>query len=375
MKSRIKLSLAILIALVLLIPLSAAAGTVTLPNDIAWVMTADTYRMCCQQAYLNAINRLRVLAEGRKPGTWCVVLDADETIISNVQFQAEQAASGAGYSRDAWNAWCQRMEATAIPGAIEFLSAVRELGGKIIIVTNRQAPLHEPTVKNLEKIKIPFDLCLTREGAYKDDRSKVQRRSDIEKGTLKDLPLGKRMPALEILMLAGDQTHDLYEGKTYDEVKDRFGTNLIIVPNPMYGDWAGATFKVPAGAAPARRPVSARPAAEEEPAVSAPPRARSGESAITWQEAMDRVGQTVTVEAQIVSVYDPAERGRTGPVKLNTDRDWKTSLTIILFNKDGQFGDPSRFDGKTVRAKGKVSIYQDSVQLSVFGPDTIEIVD
>jgi len=90
---------------------------------------------------------------------------------------------------------------------------------------------------------------------------------------------------------------------------------------------------------------------------------------------MDRVGQTVTVEAQIVSVYDPAERGRTGPVKLNTDRDWNTSLTIVLFNKDGQFGDPARFNGKTIRATGKVSIYRDSTQLTVFGPDTIEIVD
>jgi len=116
MKSRIKWSLAILIALAISIPLSGAARTVTLPNDISWVMTADTYRQCTQQAYLNAINRLRVLAEGKEPGTWCVVLDADETVISNVQFQAELAAAGAGYSRDAWNAWCQRMEATALPG-------------------------------------------------------------------------------------------------------------------------------------------------------------------------------------------------------------------------------------------------------------------
>jgi len=359
MKARIKLFVIGLAVLAILIPLPVSAGTVTLPNDIAWAMTADTYRACCQQAYLNAINRLRVLAEGKEPGTWCVVMDADETVISNVQFQAEQAAKGEGYSRDAWNAWCERMDATAIPGAIEFLSAVRELGGKIIIVTNRQAPLNEPTVKNLEKVKIPFDLCLTREGPYKDDRAKDQRRSDIEKGTLKGLPLGKRMPPLEIIMLGGDQTHDLYEGKTFEEVKDRFGSDLIIIPNPMYGDWTGATFQTSG--------TPARPGQK----TSAP----APTDTVTWQEAMDRVGETVTVEAEIVSVYDPAERGRSGPVKLNTDRDWSTSLTIILFNKDGKFGDPSRFDGRKIRARGKVSTYQDSVQLTVFGPDTIEIVD
>ncbi|MDP8237146.1 MAG: HAD family acid phosphatase, partial [Candidatus Erginobacter occultus] len=164
MKSRNKLFLVILVVLAISIPVPGSAETVTLPNDISWVYAADTYRGSVQQAYLNAINRVKVLAEGKKPGTWCVVLDADETIISNVQFQAEQAAKGEGYSRDAWNAWCQRMEATALPGAIEFLTEVRNLGGKIIIVTNRQAPLGEPTVKNLEKVGIPFDVCLLREG-------------------------------------------------------------------------------------------------------------------------------------------------------------------------------------------------------------------
>ena len=64
MKPRKKLFLVILVALAIAIPLSGTAKTVTLPNDIAWVMTADTYRECCQQAYLNAINRLRVRAEG-----------------------------------------------------------------------------------------------------------------------------------------------------------------------------------------------------------------------------------------------------------------------------------------------------------------------
>ncbi|MDP8237062.1 MAG: HAD family acid phosphatase, partial [Candidatus Erginobacter occultus] len=257
---------------------------------------------------------------------------------------------------------------------------VRNLGGKIIIVTNRQAPLGEPTVKNLEKVGIPFDVCLLREGVYKEDRSKAARRTDIEKGAVKNLPLGKRLLPLEILMLAGDQTHDLYEDETFDQVKARYGKDLIVIPNPMYGDWTGATFEGPAG------PARSRPAAADESPDGPdpdPPAARTGSSsrspasraAITWQEAMDKVGQTVTVEAQIVNVYDPAARGSSGPVKLNTDRDWATSLTIVLFNKDGQFGDPARFDGKTIRATGKVSVYRDATQLTVFGPDTIEIVD
>ena len=115
-------------------------------------------------------------------------------------------------------------------------------------------------------------------------------------------------------------------------------------------------------------------AAEETSAGEAP------DTAISWQEAMGREGQTVTVEARIVSVYDPESRGRKGPVKLNTDRDYRSSLTIVFYKKDREgndqgFGDPSRFEGKTVRVRGKVSSHQDQLQLSLTGPDRIEIVE
>ncbi len=359
------LVLTLLLATLPAIP--AAAGAVTLPTDITWVMSADTYKECVQQAYLNAMNRLKKLAEGKEAGSWCVVLDADETIISNVRFQADLAAKKQGYSKTAWNAWCSRAESPVLPGVIEFLDLVHTLGGKIIIITNRQSPLREPTVKNLTEQGIPFDLCLLREGTYKDDRTKTVRRSDIEKGTVKDLPLGKKLPPLEILMLAGDQTHDLYERGSFADMKDRFGKDLIIIPNPMYGDWTQAAddFKLSSSASRAPAPVK----------TEAAPESASPEEAITWQEAMDRIGDTVTVDATIVNVYDPAARGKKGPVKLNTDRNWNDSLTIVLFNKNDQFGDPARFNGKRVRARGKVSTYQDAVQLTVFGPDDIEIVE
>jgi len=90
---------------------------------------------------------------------------------------------------------------------------------------------------------------------------------------------------------------------------------------------------------------------------------------------MDKVGENVLVETEIVSVYDPASRGKGGPVKLNTSRDWNEGLTIILFNKDGSFGDPERFNGKKVRASGKVGTYRDAVQLTIGGPDDIEIIE
>ena len=97
--------------------------------------------------------------------------------------------------------------------------------------------------------------------------------------------------------------------------------------------------------------------------------------AITWQEAMKKMGKKVTVEAEIVNVYDPEKRGKKGPVKLNVDRDWKGSLTFVLFNRDSKFGDPTQFLNKKVRVTGVVGEYRGSTQIKVESPSNIKIIN
>jgi predicted secreted acid phosphatase len=58
-------------------------------------------------------------------------------VISNSRFQQELEASGEPFSRERWYAWARRREAMALPGARTFLERVRDLGGRIAIVTNR----------------------------------------------------------------------------------------------------------------------------------------------------------------------------------------------------------------------------------------------
>ncbi len=114
--------------------------------------------------------------------------------------------------------------------------------------------------------------------------------------------------------------------------------------------------------------------------VISPARSRITGTAVTWQEAMKMEGQTVTVETRIVNVFDPESRGEGGPVRLNTDRDHRTSLNIIFHKKDRSgvdrgFGDPDQYQGKTVRVRGRVSAFRDQMQLTIPGPDQIEILD
>lgn len=211
------------------------AARAKLPNDIAWC-ESDAYKACVLQAWDGGAMRLKGLAGAETPGAWCAVLDADETIISNMEFQKMLAVTGTRHSSANWNEWCEKARATALPGAKEYCALVRELGGKLIIVTNRDGKTREATIKNLDALGFAYDAVLFREGPYAKDRLKTMRRGDIEKGTVKTLPEGKTLPPLKILMLGGDQLHDLYndEQLSFDQVKDRFAKDFIVLPNPMY---------------------------------------------------------------------------------------------------------------------------------------------
>jgi 5'-nucleotidase (lipoprotein e(P4) family) len=350
---------ALLLILSIAITATGVAKEIKLSNDIAWVKASDAYKCCVQQAYSNAMNRLQELAKGEKPGTWCAVLDADETIISNVQFQAELQASEKNYSSSAWNEWCLREDATALPGAGEFCSLVKELGGKVIIITNRKnPPLKEATEKNITALGIPYDVCLLREGPYQWDRSKEMRRKDVERGDVKTLPEGMKLAPLKILMRVGDQTHDLYNSKklSFKDVRDRFATDLVIIANPMYGGWSSPGVYM-------KSPDAPQEQSEKQTGT------------ITWQEAMNKIGQEVVVEGKIVNVYLPDY----GPAKLNFGIPWWKSLTVVIFKRE-KFGDlKTNYDGKVVRVSGKVATYTDrqgrkSVQIKIDDPSQIQVV-
>jgi 5'-nucleotidase (lipoprotein e(P4) family) len=370
MTNRTWLPAASLLAAALIVVCPLPAEQVKLSVDVTWVKASDEFKGCVEQIYRGAMVRLRDLAKSEKAGTWCVVLDVDETVLNNVDFQIDLAKAKKGYDRQMWNDWCLKGIAPALPGAQEYCALIRELGGKVVLITNRQnPPLKYSTAKNLDEQGIVYDALLLREGVYEKDGDKTGRRADVEKGDIKTLTV--KLPPLKILMLAGDQCDDLYaKGATFESVKDRYAKDFVMIPNPMYGDWANPGVFVET-AAPAAPAMPAQPAAA--------PAARPAGGALTWQEAMNKAGETVTVEAEIIKIYDPEERGQSGPVKLNVDQDFKTSLTICYFKKnkdesDAGFGDPGKYLFKTVRVTGQVQDYKGSKQIMLRSVSDIEVV-
>lgn len=200
---------------------------------VRWVRNSAEYGAALVQAYALAGERLEELAAAHEPGTWAVALDADETVISNSQFQKELAASGEPFTRERWYAWARRREATALPGARRFLERVEELGGRIVIVTNRDQAICLDTEANFDAQSLLYDAILCR----RDESRKEPRWQQVERGTA-----APGLPPLEIVMWLGDNIHDFPDLDQDLRFEPEaafadFGRRFFVIPNPMYGSW------------------------------------------------------------------------------------------------------------------------------------------
>ena len=74
-----------------------------------------------------------------------VIVDVDETIIDNSRYQAWLLKNGQSFNDQTWLEWINRAEATAIPGALEFLKYANSRGVRVFYITNRKTVEKEGT--------------------------------------------------------------------------------------------------------------------------------------------------------------------------------------------------------------------------------------
>src|SRR4051812_45447115 len=68
-----------------------AANAPAVPGGIRWFAAAAEQRAAYVQTYRFATTTIERLAQGRSPGSWAVILDADETVIDNSPYEIQQA--------------------------------------------------------------------------------------------------------------------------------------------------------------------------------------------------------------------------------------------------------------------------------------------
>lgn len=204
-----------------------------MPLALHWFRNSAEYKAIAYQTYADATEELEALvASGSLEGVdWAVSLDADETVLDNSLHEKERA--GEPFNSKDWIEWCRREEAPAIPGSVAFIKRVKELGGKVAIVSNRSVQVQKATEANLRKLGVDFDVVL-----LKDKVSDKQPRWDlVEQGKAK-----KGLGPQRIVMWFGDNIHDFpgasqaLAGESADAF-ELFGKRYFVFPNPTYGSW------------------------------------------------------------------------------------------------------------------------------------------
>ena len=200
-----------------------------------WTQNSAEYRALCFQAFNTAkINIDSYLSSERKyDRPLAIITDVDETVLDNSPYDGRLILEDVSYDRESWVEWGNLEIAEAIPGSLEFLSYAYEKGIQVFYVSNRYSEQLESTVNNLKRLGFP-NVSESTVLLRSDSRSKSERRNSISDGH-------------EVIMLIGDNLSDFndeFEVKISEErinytnqMKDNFGTKLIVLPNPNYGDW------------------------------------------------------------------------------------------------------------------------------------------
>lgn len=215
--------------------MGTTASVDSIPASVRWYRASAERRAIYVQTYRLASAALERRAAGLAAGAWAVILDADETVLDNSPYQQDLARRRVTFDSATWNAWVMRGAAAALPGAPEFTRRAHELGGRVVIVTNREQTQCDSTRANLRRVAIAADAVLCRtdpSNSFKDARFEA-----VAAGTPPS-PL----PPLRVVMWVGDNIQDFPRLRqdlrsASDSAFAEFGDRFIVLPNPMYGSW------------------------------------------------------------------------------------------------------------------------------------------
>jgi acid phosphatase len=234
-------------------------------DAILWVQTSSEYAATAIGAYAAATDALHRIV-GTDPTAvdrMAVVMDLDETVLDNSAYQAQGVLDDVGYQVETWDEFVALRNATAVPGAVDFITAGQDLGVKFLFITNRpcrdradnsgDCPQKEDTLVNLRQLGIESDLdALFLKGERVPDRclSFLSGSEDAQgRWTESDKTTRRQCVELDhdIVMLVGDQLGDFLGGleettpasrkALLGQYKSNWGNNWFMIPNPTYGSW------------------------------------------------------------------------------------------------------------------------------------------
>lgn len=229
-------------------------------KSMLWIQTAAEYEANAIQAYNSAESNIDVALRDKswtaaleqvsnyslKPPA--IILDIDETVLDNSQYQAQLVFNDEQFSIQTWDGWIEMESAPAVPGAVDFINSMERLQVDVIYITNRECivrtdggpecPQKQDTIDNLLNVGIenvdPDHLFLKGEQpgwtSEKESRRKVVASNH------------------RIIMLFGDNFGDFLpnvsgnitpeeRAELVEKYSEHWGRKWFILSNPTYGSW------------------------------------------------------------------------------------------------------------------------------------------
>jgi len=237
----------------------------TRDGGLLWVKYSAEYRAITEQVYADATRDLTGFIEDTSwsviPGQddaahlpIAVILDVDETVVSNIDFQMTFEPPFENWKLDEWTS---NTVATPVHGVKAFVEAARAAGVTVFFVTNRPCepladvddpcPQKQSTIDDIAEVGIDTDenhVFLSEERGW--NREKSTRRNYLAQ-------------THRIVMLIGDDLGDFLpcvRRKPYapctksatgadrmqmvENTQHLWGNGWYILPNPMHGSWTSA---------------------------------------------------------------------------------------------------------------------------------------
>ena len=230
---------------------------------LLWVKHAAEYQAIAAQVYRDATDDLPAYIDDKSwsamPGYGgmselppAVILDVDETVVSNVDFQLIFERPYTNHKR---NTWSSNHDSLVIPGVNRFVDAARDAGVTVFFITGRPCepkdgigdpcPQEQTTIDDLREVGIDVDPehVMLSDERPDWDREKLVRRELIAKSH-------------RVIMLIGDDLSDFVpcarkkvvtpcdapatrasRAAALEEYADLWGAGWYILPNPMHGSW------------------------------------------------------------------------------------------------------------------------------------------
>ncbi|MDO6710481.1 HAD family acid phosphatase [Aliiglaciecola sp. 2_MG-2023] len=229
-------------------------------NSTLWMQTSAEYQANALQTYkaaelqlTNALNDTTWTSAVEQQNNYAnlppaIVLDIDETVLDNSQFQADMILHNHTYDSKKWDQWVAMQAAPEIPGAVAFINHAQQMGIEIIYITNRECkarksvsdscPQKQETINNLKNVGIK------QVNAKQLFLKKEKSTWSSEKQSRRELVA----QSYRIIMLIGDDLGDFLPNvksaissttrkELVTQYQDNWGVKWFVLGNPTYGSW------------------------------------------------------------------------------------------------------------------------------------------